>query len=118
MESYNYSDYHMLYYGVLDQGYYFASNTLPNCKAFTALNWGGDELKKIQNDHINSRKCEFIVSQDILCDTNQYETYKTIYGDEANIITFDNFGYELIDEVDNYFERSYSKVRLYKISQP
>lgn len=115
MDSYGYKDYHMLYFGTLDQGYYFASGTLPNCKAFVTLNLQGDELFLIQKEHINEKKCEFIVTENILCDSIEYEDYKDRFNDEKNIIPFDNFGYEKIDELDNFFENRYFKVRLYKV---
>lgn len=115
MKSYGYNDYHLLYYGTLDQGYYFASGTLPNCRAFVQLNLQGDELKNIQDNHINERRCEFIITDLILCDSDQYENYVMIYGNKAVISPFDNFGYELVDEVDNFYEGESFKVRLYKL---
>ena len=115
MDSYGYSDYHMLYYGNLDRGYYFASGTLPNCKAFVQLNLLGDELTKIQNAHISERKCEFIVTESVLCDSKEYEYYRSKYGDTEDVVSFDDFGYELIDERGNYFEFMNYKVRLYKL---
>lgn len=115
MESYGINDYHMLYYGTLDRGYYFASNTLPNCKAFASLNLHGDELKKLQYDHIDGKKCDFIVTENVLCDSIQYDEYISKYGTDENVVQFNDFGYELIDEVEDYYDNTAHKVRLYKI---
>jgi hypothetical protein len=118
MWSYGYDDFHMLYYGNLDQGFYVASNTLPNCRAFVTLNILGDKLINIQKQHINDKKVEFIVTYFILCDSEDYEETLEKYGSENAeiVIPFDDFSYELIDEQPQYFETVTQTVRLYKIA--
>ena len=118
MESYNYDDYHLLYYGALDEGYYFASGTLPNCRAFNQNNLLVDNYRiDIQNEYIKDKKVEFIVTKSILCDTKDYDACVEKYGSESSdyIVTFDDFGYELVAEKENYYEQNIYLNKLYKI---
>lgn len=113
IEDYKNKNCHMLYYGNLDQGFYFAAQIKPNCKAFIQTNLPFRELKDMQYDYVRNGKEDFIVSEDkVLCDRQDEKYYKCDKKDR--IIAFDGFRYKLVDEVDNwYFEHCYHTYRLY-----
>ncbi|SFB87004.1 glycosyltransferase family 39 protein [Butyrivibrio sp. YAB3001] len=113
-------DYNMLYYGKLDPGFYFASKQIPKYKAFDSLNIGGDELKNMQKQYITSKNPDYIITTYfILCDSKDYdsvlENNRDAYeNDNEIIVAFNDFGYELIDEMHFYFEERDFIARLYK----
>ncbi len=117
MKSYGYKDFHMLYFGKLDEGFYQASGKLPNCRVFITTNFHGDELKNAQKQYISDRKIEFIVTESILCDSKEYDKVLNECESEYknNIVPLDNFAYELIDERELYYEYFNRPIRLYKI---
>ena len=117
------SDYSLLYYGCLDPAFYYASGKLPKWKAFNQLNVAGNELKSMQDEYINKLEPDYIVTTtEILCDTDDYDSVLEKYDiksdkDKKKIITFDDFGYELIDETEFFYEDNYCPARLYKRKQ-
>lgn len=121
MNQYGYDDYHMLSYNNLDDGYYFATGKFPNFRAFIQDNLDVDTLINEQNNLINSGSVEFIVTKNVLCDTKDYEKALEKYGEKypdrkrKNIVTFDDFKYELVDESNIFYEDEYFLVKLYKI---
>lgn len=119
MKSYGGDNYHMLYYGKLDNGFYQASQTLPNCPAFVTLNIVGDEFVDLQKQHINQRGVEFIVTFYNLCDTKELDKYTSADSESAQrgVVAFDDFDYELIDEQPYFFEGSTVMMKLYKLRE-
>jgi hypothetical protein len=117
MEQYGYEDYHMLSYNNLDDGYYFATGKFPNFRAFIQDNLSFDDLKNEQNELINNRKVEFIVTKKILCDEKDYDVVLSKYGEDKkkDIVTFKDFQYELVDETEEFYEDEYFLIKLYKI---
>ncbi|WP_029321020.1 glycosyltransferase family 39 protein [Butyrivibrio sp. AE3004] len=116
MKSYGIDNYSMLYYGVLDEGYYFADGQMPKWRAFVQLNQGGSELKNLQNGYINKQEPDFIISEKMLCDSSDYDIVAASYegNAEKEVVSFDDFGYEMIDEKSFYYEEYNHVVRLYK----
>ncbi len=116
MEQYGYDDYHMLSYNNLDDGYYFATGKFPNFKAFIQDNLSFDDLKNEQNAIIDNGQVEFIVTKKILCDANDYDKAIEKYGENSkkDIVTFNDFQYELVDETYEFYEDEYFWVKLYK----
>ncbi len=116
MQTCGIDDYSMLYYGPLDQGFYFADGNMPKWKAFVQLNQGGDELTNMQNGYINNLEPDFIISEMVLCDSSDYDeiiqNHTRDY--EKEVVAFDNFGYEQIDEQTYLYEEYDHIVRLYK----
>lgn len=123
MEQYSTDDKSLLVYFPLDEGFYFASGQMPVTKAFIQTNLRTDMLLDLQNEVINNNEVEFIVTKKVLCDTEDYDEtcaqYRDFmdengYPEEYYIVTFDDFAYELIDELDAYYEDDIYTYRLYK----
>lgn len=53
----------LLNYGFLDAGFYLASGTLPNCKAFCRLNAPIPEMQRLQDEYLLDGKCEYVVTK-------------------------------------------------------
>lgn len=53
----------LLNYGFLDAGFYLASGTLPNCKAFCRLNAPIPEMQQLQDEYLLDGKCEYVVTK-------------------------------------------------------
>ena len=118
MEQYGKEDYNLLYYGALDEGYYLACNKIPNCRAFIQTNLPGNYLGDLQYEHVKEKNVDFIVTKKVLCDEKDYKKMVSEYGEDfqEGIITFNDFGYSLIDEVTNVYESNVYVTRLYKIN--
>ncbi|MBQ6587550.1 MAG: glycosyltransferase family 39 protein [Butyrivibrio sp.] len=109
-------DYSVLYYGHLDEGFYVAANYLPEYRAYVMTNQVGDEFKDLQNSYINNREPDFIITRLRLCDSKDYNEYieKLPEKKVKEVVAFDDFGYELVDEGSFYFEEYDIVARLYK----
>lgn len=109
-------NYSYLYYGRLDEGFYFGANYLPEWKAYITTNQIATGFIDIQNGYVNNREPDFIVSRMILCDSEQYEdVIKDLPENRIeDVVAFDDFGYEQIDEMTFYFEEKVKRARLYK----
>lgn len=109
-------NYSYLYYGTLDEGYYYGADYLPRWRAYVQLNQGGSELKDLQDGYVNNREPDFIVSERMLCDSSDKERVEESLPEAQKklVVTFDDFGYEMIDEMSYYYEEYDHVVRLYK----
>ncbi len=123
MKEYSTDDRSLLVYYPLDEGFYFANGTMPVTRAFIQTHLKNEILTDEQNEVIHNRKVEFIETQKVLCDSENYEETYAHYKDYINehglpedyyIVTFDDFGYELIDEIEAYYEYDIHTYRLYK----
>lgn len=116
MEESGIEDYSLLYYGPLNEGFYLAADYLPKWRAFERTNQGGTELSELQDGYVNNREPDFIVSRAIMCDATEYEEairdVKPSKIDE--VVSFENFGYEKIDEGDFYLGNHISHIFLYQ----
>lgn len=117
------NDYSLLVYNSLDEGFYHSCNTLPVERAFIQTNLKTSFLQDEQNDMINDKRVDYIITTKYLCDTTEYEevyqnnkNYIETYTDNYTpyIICFDDFGYELVDQTAAYFEKKYKIYKLYK----
>lgn len=110
-------DYSLLYFGPLDTGFYFAADYLPEWRAYVATNQGGTELTDLQYSYVNNKETDYIVTRMTLCDTEQYD--QIIQGmtknQIANVVSFDDFSYEVIKEGSIYDNGKKVAIRLYKI---
>lgn len=116
-------DINLLVYDTLDEGFYQACDTMPMDRAFIQTNLTSSFLKDEQNELINEQMADYIITKKYLCDTSDYEKAyeenkdyidKYRYGNKTYIVCFDDFGYELVDQTDAYFETSYNIYKLYK----
>lgn len=89
----------LLNYGFLDGGFYTAANIVPNCKYFSKLNIGLDEMLEIQDEFVEERKVDFIVTRE-----TRLEDYDV-----------DSSSYIMIDEAELYFEEKVYKYYLYQV---
>ena len=52
----------LLNYGFMDGGFYTASGVQPNCRFFCSLNVDNDLIQKAQNEYINQKKIQYIIT--------------------------------------------------------
>ncbi len=109
-------NYSYLYYGTLDEGYYYGADYLPRWRAYVQLNQGGSELKDLQDGYVNNREPDFIVTERLLCDSSDKENITKSLPEvlKKTVVEFENFGYEQIDEMTYYYEEYDHLVRLYR----
>ena len=53
----------LLNYGFLDGGFYLAADVLPNCRAFCRLNAPIPEMYRLQDEFLETARCDFVVTK-------------------------------------------------------
>ena len=76
----------LLNYGFMDGGFYTAANIVPNCKYFCTLNIPLNEIQEGQDNCLLSGEVEFVITKNLMLDTNKFNKYDlvcsdTFYGD-------------------------------------
>ncbi len=109
-------DYSLLYYGQLDEGFYYAADYTPKWRAYVSLNQGGTELEDLQYSYVDNKEPDYIVTRKILCDTEEYHkvTQGMTEGQIKDVVSFDDFSYEIIEEGSVNDNGQKAAIRLYK----
>ncbi len=68
----NTQDATLLNYGILDAGFYFAADIVPNCRYFCHLNIPMPEFAENQNRYLREGLTDFVVTQDRKLDVSNY----------------------------------------------
>lgn len=88
----------LLNFGFLDGGFYFASDTVPNCRFFCTLNVQAPDMWATQREYVREGKVDFVVTRDHLLTDYQVDSSR----------------YTLVSEERFYFE---GKDRTYYLYQ-
>jgi len=88
----------ILNYGFLDGGFYYASDTVPNCEFFCTLNINAPDMWDTQREFVDQGQVEFVITRYYTLD--RYTAYSSYY--------------QLVDEVTFPFEGFDYTYYLYK----
>ena len=91
----------MMYFVLLDKGFYYASEIIPSCKYFTILNIPLDEIRDMNVEYIKNNKVDFVVTRDFPLE----ETYA------------DNPDYKLVKSTSYLFEGKKVSYYLYQLKK-